>query len=394
MPASIYIVSHFFYPFGGVGALRSGYLADYFADQGWRVTVFKADDSFYQNKVTTPRDLTALRVVTVRPPTTETPDDKTWRAAYERALTTALATDERPTAILFSAGPYFYLPLVPILERDHDVRCVIDFRDTWLNIVGLYERGRSWTLKKRLYYLQLLVSDPLRRAIKTASAVLTVTSGEANTLRTHYGRGIEDRLHVVRNGYDERVLEQLAPPAPLPTDRLRVGIFGKFAYYDEPSAAALLAALETLAQERPVELLLIGAAESAFTSHPASPQLTVRATEFVDYRAGLEMLQSCHVCALNNRSANALGTKLFDYVGLNKPVLAFVHRDSSIGDFLEPFERAFVVNTAADCLAALRAIMTAGDYSLGSAALRSASSRRQQAQLLQGIIERISSPNP
>lgn len=390
----IFVLSHYFYPFAGVGAIRHTYFVRHLAANGYSVTVFKAADKHYAASVSGEADFQSCELVGVDPPTDE-PTEKEWNEAYRNAVDQAIKNDGTPDVVLFSANPFFYLELGPIFKRNHGVPYIIDFRDTFLNSKGLYEEGAPWEFKKMLWLMRLKFYDPQKQPILQADYVLTITEAEKRVLGKHYGPEVLEKVRVIFNGYNETALDEVLHQGAIPDDvpPLTVGIFGKFAYYVPEDVPKLKQALNMVAEQVPVELRLIGTAEPAFSNLHGLVDFTVEQTGFLSYEEGMLALSRCHVCILNNRSRNSHGTKIFDYVGLDKPIIAFIGEDSEIAALLKDQENTYVVQTPDQCYQALVEILTKNEFVLGNNEMKEKFSRKAQANNLVELLKKVCRTN-
>jgi len=69
------------------------------------------------------------------------------------------------------------------------------------------------------------------------------------------------------------------------------------------------------------------------------------------------ILKDSDILLLNNNQKTALGTKIFDYIGLNKPIFAFVEKDYAIWKLLQKFENAFIIQNEDDLVKALNEVL-------------------------------------
>lgn len=381
----IFLVSHFFLPFAGVGAIRHTYFASFFADKGWEVVVFKANNRFYSN-ITTGQDyLNNVKIVTVDV-VGDSPSSSDWNVAYVSAIEREVELVGVPSVLLFSAAPYFYLEIGLKLKNEIGVNYIIDFRDTPFNSLRLYEKYNAFSLKRAIMKAQLHFVDPNKQPILNADGILTITESEKRILLKHYKKLKVENIQVIHNGYNEKFF----PSKPLSTgsylrekiEVLEVGVFGKLAYYDITAGSALLSALNSINETQPVKLNLIGEVEEYFTENKHSCNFPIEQTGFIDYKGGLEVIKKCHVCVLNHRSANSHGTKVFDYIGLNKPIIAFSFPKGEIAKLISKFDQAFLVQNTEECLSAFRKLMNIGTYVLQSGDLTDDYTRRKQAEKL------------
>src|SRR5690606_38588258 len=120
-------------------------------------------------------------------------------------------------------------------------------------------------------------------------------------------------------------------------------------------AKALMNAVISLSETYPVTVYLVGKKEDEFKEYIQNDHknVSIIQTGYISYTEGLKILANCHILVLNNRSPNSHGTKIFDYIALNKPIIAFIHQESEIADLLQPFDNSFIVTNEFECQEAI-----------------------------------------
>ncbi len=393
MPESkhLYLISHYFYPYAGVGIQRHAYFVRFMAESGLNITLFKAATSYYDTVLEEDDYNVDLNLIEVGTKLKD-PTEKDWIGAYKSAIEQRIMSDGAPFVIVFSAGPYFYLRIGPYFKGKFGLPYIIDFRDTPFNSLGLYERHGRKTLKKGLRKLLLALNDPNRKAILKADRLVTITESEKMVLLKHYRNLKPDLISVVFNGFDDTVIsiqEETRIAVKNIEDPLRIGIFGKFDYYSRDDARALLVALERIGRERKVLLSLIGSEEPFFSEATISENITINQTGFISYANGIELLKKCNICVLNHRSANSHGTKIFDYIGLNKPIIAFSAKDSEISELLSGFDNAYLVSDAEGFCDSVLSIVNKEGWVLGTGENLVQYSRHSQAEKFLNLVRSI-----
>ncbi|HSQ34849.1 MAG TPA: hypothetical protein VLQ89_02550, partial [Candidatus Binatia bacterium] len=139
---------------------------------------------------------------------------------------------------------------------------------------------------------------------------------------------------------------------------LRLAIWGKFSPYHPDHPSILIAAVAALAAEIPVEIHHFGAvaAETALAEAAAGCGLA-NAVHFhgpCEYEAGMGLLAAMDVMVLNHRSPLLVGTKVYDAIRMNRPVLAFCRPGDALARLLRPFRYAYPVASVTATVAALR----------------------------------------
>lgn len=354
----IYIISHYFIPFAGVGTKRIAYLVKYLLEKGNQITLFKANNNYYPEITDAKIHHSNLTIINV---SVSGISDRNWAKAYLNKIQENIDLEQKPDLVIFSAGPFFYLSISTIIRERYSIPYIIDFRDTFLNTKGFYERHAKFALRRFVRYLLFCFFDVNKSAILRADSIITVTESEKKVLIRHYGKSIADKIEVVRNGFDDNLLdsiETIEKPIDI-KNGYKIGVFGKFAYYNADYAHTFINTVISLSNLYPATVYLVGKKEDEFNEYIQNGHKNVSLvqTGYLSYTEGLQILSNCQILVLNNRSSNSHGTKIFDYIALNKPIIAFIHPDSEIADLLRPFNNAFIVTNENECRKAIENIL-------------------------------------
>jgi len=225
--------------------------------------------------------------------------------------------DWRPDVIYASASPYTALCVAMLLSRASGIPWVAELRDLWTDNHA-YSHP---TWRRRVdRYLEGVV-------LRSASAVITVSPPLAETLTARHTRPV----HVVTNGFDPA--DYGAPDLTTTHDAetLRIVHTGHV-YGERQSAAPLFDAMQRLgADGKRVRVVLYGS--------PA-PSLEREAQRFgmadqiecdgpVPYSASLRAQASADILLSllwnDPRQPGIYTTKLFEYLGARRPILAVGH---------------------------------------------------------------------
>jgi len=127
-------------------------------------------------------------------------------------------------------------------------------------------------------------------------------------------------------------------------DILQVGIFGKFDCYSRQNTETLIAALKTLNFK--VVIHQIGRREEGFINLIRENNLedNFKFWGYQEYIKGLQILNYLDCLLLNVRERYELGTKIFDYIYLNKPIIAFSPEQGEVNKVLEEFKYGFCLS--------------------------------------------------
>ncbi|MET9298887.1 MULTISPECIES: glycosyl transferase [Micromonospora] len=138
-----------------------------------------------------------------------------WRYELEKAVL-RLHREHPADLLLASCAPYVNLAATRKLWEEHKVPYAVDFRDGWsLDVIG---GGEAFTRDS--------VSGRWESTVlENALAVWCVNDPIAGFYRERYPH-LADRVHVVRNGYDEDSLPDISGRSPDPAAGLTFGYLG------------------------------------------------------------------------------------------------------------------------------------------------------------------------
>ena len=107
------------------------------------------------------------------------------------------------------------------------------------------------------------------------------------------------------------------------------------------------------------------------------------------YDQAMEAAKAAHICSAIISYTTGLGTKIFDYIYLNKPIIAYAPPGSEFEETLKGAENAYVCQTAPQMEAAIEAIIRDGGYQLTkSLEFRQRFSREAQNQIYHQLLRK------
>ena len=378
MAVDLLLVSFYYPPFPGVGSRRWAFLSRFFAENGYRVAVLTSPLSGREDATLAGHE--NLTVHTVPAPPRRPPriprlpfieEWLAWQRPFLGSLENLIA-NENPRLLVFTGGPFFSFTLAPGLGKRFGVPYWLDFRDAW----GL---GSHTPLRLSAPLVRFLE----RRAVRHSRVVTDVTPEMSVLRRAAFPNLPAERFQVLENGFDG------SPAAPahhaLPGKVLRLGIWGKFSPYHSDHASILAAAAAQLAAEIPVEIHHFGAAEEETALAAAAGRChlahAVHFHGYGDYEAGMAFMTGMDILVVNHRSPLLVGTKVYDAIRSNRPILAFCRPDDALARLLRPFRHAYPVATAAETTAALRDVIRLRPDCLAPDLDREPFSRRRQGEM-------------
>jgi glycosyltransferase involved in cell wall biosynthesis len=247
-----------------------------------------------------------------------------WAFAASRAGQAFLRANPSTRAVIFSTYP----PLGPHLAAWHLARVaklpwVADFRDPM---------GDNPSFGHFVPHRSKLVSEYLeRRSMREAQAVIANTDGAAERLRNLYPAW-KDKIHVIWNGFDP---EARVLPAPLYTSsrKLISHVGSLYGSRDAKPLIESIARLVDCGRLRPDAILLklVGSTNAGSVPGPELMQKAARQgwleliTENVPQsQARAVSASSGATLLIQPRSIVQVPGKLFEYLQIGRPILAYV----------------------------------------------------------------------
>lgn len=262
--------------------------------------------------------------------------------AFKRALVQLLSL-KTFDVLLVSCGPFYTLMPLRSICRRFKLPYVIDYRD-----LGVLDYGRIGA--GVLARLKTACLKPLRvlyekNAVAGAAYTVLVCEGDAIKLeRVFKPRAVK----VIYNGFDEARLEQFKP-VEKSGDTCTIGYLGKLMYYDKTRGIALFKAVDQLRKQGiNARIMHIGLLEQDIETLARKYHFDPQVYEGygpMDYLAGMETLAQADFCAIEYVHPNGYGTKVFDYIYLNKPILALMPEKIALAQFLRRFPNAYLCQT-------------------------------------------------
>jgi glycosyltransferase involved in cell wall biosynthesis len=225
-----------------------------------------------------------------------------WALGGRRALRRAIAA-HRPDVVLATSPPVASHLLTAGLARDLEVPLVCELRDNWAGN-PYYDAGGT------------LLSRIEGWALAPAAAVVVVTPAMADVVRRLHPP-LGDRVHVLPNGFDPRVLERRRTRAPAsgPLTLVHAG-----AVYGERSPARLLEAMRLPGLDGRFRLELVGGGS---LDVPEGPDVVPRGS--VPWEEALDVQAAADIgVVLYSDDPTAQPGKLYELLALGKPILALV----------------------------------------------------------------------
>ncbi len=276
--------------------------------------------------------------------------DEVWPWLIDSRRVRALLHERRVNAIISTSPPATAHLLAARAARALGVPWLADYRDLW-------SQRSAWA---RVWPLRAMERRIERRALRTASALVTVSAPIADALARLHGRPAV----VVPNGFDpaERAA---AVPTPLPIDARRFTLLHTGTLTPARDPALLFEAIDGLrrAGELDVsnlEIWFVGryldAVRRALDRWPAVAP-AVRLSGPVPRAVALDAQRRATVLVVlgspEPKHAGDMSTKVFEYLDARRPVLAVATRGGALEALLTETGGGAVVTSAGEAAVVL-----------------------------------------
>ena len=170
---------------------------------------------------------------------------------------------------------------------------------------------------------------------------------------------LRDKAYCIYNGYSEtrKLPQNVYEKSP---DTVDICFLGKLAYYSPASAGLVLGAVSSLRKKGyPFRIVHIGEKEElgALLAKAELPAEALLEVGPLPYGKALSAAENADIfCAVINYP-EGLGTKVFDYIYLNRPLVAVAPPGSEFEELISAAENGFVCQTSGQVEAALEKIV-------------------------------------
>ncbi len=256
------------------------------------------------------------------------PDDEIGWFGHAMARGLRLVRRHGIDVVLSSAPPFTCHLIGYALSSACRVRWVADFRDPWARA--------PWGKPGSVRAHQWLET----RVVNRADAVVLNTPELHREFAGWYGPETAAKFHVVANGYDADVVEPYANSAPGPAPPVILTHAGNL--YGARNPLPLLEGLATCLRNGTIptggiRLNLVGKIASAFGVDHAidgsASQAPVTRTPPVAHEESLSILAASHVLVvIQPDTALQVPAKLYEYVGLRRPILALAEEGAVVAN--------------------------------------------------------------
>lgn len=361
----VLLIAPYYAPYTEVAAIRMISLSKQLVDQGYEVTVYCysmemlksiTDEKFL--KATVPEKVHTIPFA-VKKSRIPAFADIVYGYRFLDGLKKNIRLEDYDVA-LCTLGPYYPLQAVPYIAQR--LPCMLDFRDLGaINIRPKLANARKQrsgllTLAQKLFYAALRARE--RKAVEKAAAISVVSEIDREMMMKVYHIPAE-KMILASNGYDEERLSNLARQKKDPKNIVGF-VFGKFMYYSAERAVSLLKAADSLRRQGyPVKIKHIGQRfpwiEENLKKYGISPD-SYEECGLMDYEEGMSWLGTADFFVVEDTSPDDVGTKIYDYIYFNRPVLAATPPDIPLAQLVRTFANGYVCSSDEEVEQAMKRI--------------------------------------
>jgi len=387
------IVATHFPPYSSVAVVRIASLTRFLIKQGYEITVLTNKHEFNSEEANVDSLLNEVNKVEID---VSQANGKFFecRDLYIKEFHKLMKVNQFD-CVFITSGLFYTLPLCKISKVNYNTKCIIDFRDLWVfDIRSIKEFINPSNLLRKFVFFPIE-----RQAIKYADKVITVTDGWSEILKKVHSK-YNRKICVVYNGYDEEYLNKSISDekneknlVEIDSKKFNIMSFGKLSYYSKHYSSVFFTAIKRLDREYPlIRVIQIGSEEKETnevllkTGFNRDKYIN---TGFCDYREGMVLLAKADVCVLIDIRKKAIGTKLYDYIFTNKPIIYVGKRNTYLSNFVASFEYGYSCQTEEQVMCALKNIIEQKIEKLSTNNSVKKYSRQMQNKAFLRIIESV-----
>lgn len=365
----ILVVAPYYAPSSEVPSVRMVSLTTYLVQQGHRVTVvcWSRDKllTMYKENELSSTVPDGVNVICINFQNGKVPilDDLRFGKEMKKFLCSSVDLSDFEIAFV-TCGPYFSLEAMPYIKSKFGLKYVLDFRDLGaLNYrpklgCEVHKRAPAWWKKVILRWYHQKVFSREKKAVINADGVICVSPIDKEKMQEAY-KIPNEKCIIATNGFDDIKLSKIIPKEK---QKGIVGaVFGKFMYYSRSRAEALLVGINKQRKSGvDIKLRHIGRnfdyIDAALEKYNIDPD-TFEKIGLKEYAEGMAILGASDFFVVEDTSPDDVGTKIYDYIYWNKPIIAAAPKDIPLAKLVSKFEHGYICETAEEVDAAINDII-------------------------------------
>lgn len=371
---NILIISPYFAPCTLVGALRMTSLAKHLAQCGHSISVIKIKDEEYPLDCIDPKTNQSVATYLFSAEGKDFQIEKNLQELIDEVCM------QKFDCCIVSCGPYYTIRPSLYLTKKYGIPLVVDYRDLWL-----YDPRPAQTLRS---FLGIQKRRILNKAIekelmKQCAGFVTVTPASVHIMEKHYPI-LKGKTKCIYNGYVPSLDIDSFVSNERRTESVDICFLGKLSYYDRSAALMYFQSVAELRnQGYPVRIVHIGIPEDNLTllEEVGLPSDAYVQLGQMPYQKAMQTAKNADIFASIINCQYGLGTKLFDYIYLNRPIVAVAPPKSEFEELLKTTTAGYVCQTKEQIETSIKNIIDQKQtYLTEDTSFSEAFSRQQQNQ--------------
>jgi len=223
--------------------------------------------------------------------------------------------------LIFSSAPPISCHLVGLyLKKTFKIPLVTDFRDPFIDIYQPPTPFQRFLQLKSLRYIE-----------KSSDLIVTVSQAVKERL-------LLPRAIVIENGYDPETLE-------IQNDKKEEGFTIGYTGSLLQREYSLIPFIEALKEMENVKLKIAGRMSDSFKEKIKELKDKVEFLGFLSHKESIKLMKSCDllwVTVEREWATTAVPSKLFEYIGVGKPIIATVPEESEVARYIRDWKLGVV----------------------------------------------------
>ena len=370
----VLIIAYYFPPLGGAGVQRTLRFVKYLPKLGWMPTVVTVKDNKYYSKDTSflskiPKQVEVLRipgfeflnyysqfkkfklhkVISLLDKITAIPDRQIfWFVNVKKKLPKMINLKEFDL-VYATYGPGSNLLVGQWLKKKYRLPFIIDFRDDWANHPQI--KSNMW-----LRFKQPIFAKYEKKCIDVSEKVICQNENMKKNFIMKYPNKNKNKFVIIPSGYDEedfKAREELQNVF-FSCDKFNIIYTGSF--YGFQSPMRFIKAIKALIKEKPayqekMQIYFIGNVKTKEVLNYMKEELLKKIIKIIPYMSHDRLLRYSHnadlLLLILGEMPGARWVcpgKLFEYIAVNKPILAIVPLNGATSKVIHETNSGFIAD--------------------------------------------------
>lgn len=310
----ILFISFYFPPYSGVGSKRAEYWAKSLAKHNWEPTVLTSIAQ--TNEVTYEFNVEYLpidnnnRVLNLISTSLIKDGGFKWISSLKSYVKNHI---DKFNAVLITGGPFYHFLLVNEIKKLSSIPIILDYRDPFSTNPRINDG----------FILNIIKTNLEKYINKKSNICLTVNSTCAGLLK-----GVnKENIIIIKNGYDEEIINKMSYNKKESFNSMTTEIIYPGKVYNDFDFQKFV---ENINKINGIKMTFIG------NNYAIKETENVKSLDIMSYENVISYIYSSDVgLILTGGKPFETPTKLFDYIGCNKPVLIVTENSKYTGEINE-----------------------------------------------------------